>query len=317
MIIFLYGPDTYRSHEKLSEFIEKFKRKRDAKGLSIIRIESSDLTIDKFRQSVLSPGLFAAKRLIVIENLLSQNKDPYLIKEVINFLKKDKKEESDNIVIFWEEEKNTLNDEERKLFNLLKGVKYAQKFNFLETDELCRWIEKEVKKRKGIIEKEAVNLLIDYIGSDLWRMSQELDKLMAYCQKKLSCQDIKLLVEANEEENIFSLVDALIAKNKKRAVELLEKELAKGTFFTQIIGSLAYQFRLLLQLKETRSANFYQLAKELGAHPFSVKKAIFQVKKYQPEELKKIYQELLKIDLQLKTTGLKPEILFDLLIAKL
>lgn len=317
MIIFLYGQDSYRSHEKLLELIEKFKHKRDAKGLSIVKIEGSDLTIDKFRQSVLSPALFSSKRLIIIENLLNQNRDSLLIKEVINFLKKSKKEE--NIVIFREtEEKIQKSEDHQKLFNLLKKEKYVQKFDFLENNKLQKWIEEEVKKRGGEIDKQAINLLIDFIGPNLWQMSNELDKLIAYKRGKISSKDVELLVEKKEEENIFSLIDALISKNKKRAIKLIEEQLSfDASTFSKILSLLARQFRIIIQIKESKKINYYQLANELGVHPFRIKKSLEQVSNYTLEELKKIYQELLKIDWQLKTSKLNPELLFDLLVARL
>jgi len=321
MIIFLHGQDTYCSKEKLLELIGEFKTKRDSQGLGIIKLEGGNLTIDEFRKDVLSAGLFSEKRLVIIKNLLSQNKDQNLIKEIISSLKKIGREK--NIVIFIEEEIEEKEIRKRefqyKLFNLLKKQKYVQKFDFLKPNQLQKWILAEVKKRGGKIEERATDLLVNFIGPNLWQMSNELDKLMAYGQGKISAKDVELLVEANQEENIFNLVDALASKNKKRAIKLIKEQLEKGTAFVQIISLLARQFRIILQIKESKSKflNYYQLASELGVHPYSVKKSLEQAKKYTLEELKKIYQELLKIDLQLKTTSLEPELLFNLLIAKL
>ncbi|MCX7778824.1 MAG: DNA polymerase III subunit delta [Patescibacteria group bacterium] len=324
MIFFLYGPDTFRSQEKLRALVENFKQKRDWRGLSVLRLEGQDLTVDKFRQSVFSPGLFSTKRLIIIENLLSQNEDSALLQEVINFVRKSKKgkkkEEKDNVVIFREsEEKIPQNESHQKLFSLLKKEKYAQKFDWLENNELRKWIKEEVKKRDGEIEEKAVDLLVNFIGPDLWRMSTELDKLIAYGQGKISAKNVKLIVETKPEEDIFNLIDALVEKNKKRAVQLIREQLENDIPFTQLLNLLARQFRIILQIKDRKEKflNYYQLASELGVHPYSVKKSLIQAPRYTLDELKKIYQELLRIDYQLKTTNLQPELLFDLLVAKL
>ena len=315
MLIFLYGKDTYRSQEKLNFYIQKFKEKRDGQGLSIDKLEGVTLAPDEFRKNVFSVGLFSQKRMLVIKNLLAENKNQDTLKEIIESFKKLEKEE--NVVIFYENDEPQKNEVIKKLFNLLTKQKYAEKFDFLEKKDLEKWINNYIKKINGQIEHEAINFLTDYFNADLWSIKNELDKALSYGNGKITLKNLELLCEQEKEENIFALIDALIAKNKKRAVELLEKELAKGTFFPQIIGSLAYQFRIILQVKSTSSSNFYQLAKELGVHPFSVKKAIEQGKKYNDEELKKIYQEILNIDLQLKTSSRDPELLFDLLIAKL
>jgi DNA polymerase III subunit delta len=315
MIIFLYGPDSYRSQEKLFDLIEKFKEKRDAQGTSVTKLDGDQLTADEFRKTVLSAGLFAKKRMIIVKNLLAESKNQELLDEISKFLKE--KKERDNIVIFYESDEPLKSNLHKKVFELLKKERYAEKFELLDERKLEKWINEQVKKAKGEISGSAVTVLINFFGSNLWSIKNEIDKALAYGQNKITPEIIKLLGETEKEENIFALTDALAAKNKKRAMELLAKELDKGTFFPQIIGSLSYQFRIMLQVKASGQTNFYALAKEIGVHPFSVKKAIEQVRKYKLEELKKIYQEILDIDLQLKTSSRDPELLFDLLIAKL
>jgi len=315
MIIFLYGPDNYRSQEKLFDLINKFKEKRDLQGTSITKLDGELLSNDEFRKNVLSAGLFAKKRMIIIKNLLAENKNPELLEEITKFLKN--KNTEDNVVIFYETTEPLKNKLNKKVFDVLTKEKYAEQFDLLDERNLNKWINLQVKKENGQISDSAVSLLIDFFGNNLWSLKNEINKALAYGQGKITPEILKLLGESEKEENIFALMDALVAKNKKRAIELLEKELAKGTFFSQIIGSLAYQFRIMLQVKGSNNPNSYQLAKELGAHPFSIKKAMAQVKKYSLDELKKIYQEILEIDLKLKTSSRDPELLFNLLIAKL
>lgn len=315
MIIFLYGVDTYRSHQQLNYYLEKFKEKRDAQGTSIIKLEGQELTIDGFRKNIFSAGLFSEKRMIIIKNLLSESKDESLIKEIADSIKKLEKES--NVIIFYEKSEPTKNKSIQKLFQLLKKQKHTKKFDFLEKIELEKWIKDYCQKNKTQIDSQAIFFLIDFFGADLWTIKNEIDKAASYGEEKIILKILNLLCEVEKEETIFNLVDALIGKNKKRAVKLLEQELNKGTFFTQIIERITYQFRIILCAKEAKNKNIYQIAKELGVHHFPVKKAIEQGRTYQTDELKKIYQEILKIDFQLKTSSRDPELLFDLLIAKL
>lgn len=323
MIIFLYGKDTYRSTQKLNFYLEKFKEKRDSQGTSIVKLDGEELDINEFRRATLSAGLFAQKRMIVIKNLLSKNQDKdrdenqsqKLIEEIIASFKKLR--EGDNVIVFYEQDEPRKNESVKKLLTLLKKEKYAEEFEPLDHRSLEKWIINEVKKENGQIDRPAINFLAEYFGDNLWALKNEMAKALAYNQNKIDLPTLKLLSETERGENIFAMIDALINKNKKRALELLEKEISRGTTFPQIIGGLAYQFRILLQVKRVGWTNAYALAKKLGVHPFSVKKAIEQSKKYQMEELKKIFQEILNIDLQLKTSNRDPELLFDLLIAKL
>jgi len=58
MIIFLYGSDTYRSSTQLSLLKKKFTSERSESNLNISTMSARGLKIEKFRQAILSSGLF-------------------------------------------------------------------------------------------------------------------------------------------------------------------------------------------------------------------------------------------------------------------
>jgi DNA polymerase-3 subunit delta len=320
MVIFLYGPDTYRSKQKLQELKQKFIQKKDKQGLNVISLDAGDLNVDLFRRTVLSAGLFTTKRLIIIENLFEQKGKKDLITEIINYLKRIKKDE-DNVIIFWDKEiiESNLSVELKEIFDLLSKEKYCQEFILLENNELIYWIQKEVMKRGGKIQPEAAHFLAYEVGSDLWRLSNEIDKLIANSQI-ITIKDIKSLIHSRAEENIWWLVDAIGEKNKKKALKLLGNQIASGISWGELFGLIVRQYRILLQVKEyvslQKKINHFQLAQKLNLHPFAAKKALEQAKNYSLDELKQIYQQFLEIDTKIKTTPIEPEVLLDLLITK-
>jgi DNA polymerase-3 subunit delta len=311
MTIFLYGPDTYRSRQKLVEIKEKFIQEVDKSALNITKLNGEKLTLNKFRETVLVPGFLARRRLIIIENIC-QNKNVQLQTAVMKFLeRRDSKRE--NIVVFWEEdtkyERNTKVRKNNKLFGKLKQQKYAQEFALLKGYKLNEWVKKEINKQGRKIENQAIDLLTSSVGSDLWQMKNEIDKLISYKQNKIiTSDDINLLVKSKIDENIFNLVDALGTKNKKLALKLLNDQLENKTPWTYLIAMIIRQFRILLQVKSS--------VPNLSFHPFVLRKAQAQAQNYSLEELKNIYQRLLKIDVQLKTSQIDPRVLFDLFIVK-
>ena len=330
MIIFLYGPDTYRSKQKIEELKEKFIQEVDKSKLNIIKLEGKDLSQSKFRETVLAPGFLARRRMIIIENICNSQ----LQKQVISFLEKKEKDKlkssglsrdheklqnqknnkKDNIIIFWEDgakyKKDAKIQKSNGLFNKLKQQKYAQEFTLLKGYKLNEWIKTEVIKRDGKIENQAINQLAESVGSNLWQMSNEIDKLIAYKQNKIiTSDDINLLVKSKIDENVFNLVDALGTKNKKLALKLLNNQLDTRTPWPYLMAMIIRQFRILLQIKSSSSAI-------PGLHAFVLQKARVQAKNYSLEELKNIYQQLLKIDVRLKTSQIDPGVLFDLFIVK-
>ena len=71
MIYFFYGDDTFRSRRKLAEFIEKFKSAQGS-DVNLNRFVAPDFDVTQFLEGTLSIGFFSSKRLIIVENALSE-----------------------------------------------------------------------------------------------------------------------------------------------------------------------------------------------------------------------------------------------------
>ncbi len=333
MIGFFYGSDTYRSKQKLMSLKKEFIRRKDQKGLSVSVIEAFSLTLDELRKIFLSPGLFTQKRLIIINGILSQpfskkilEEKEELFKEMLRIVKKTR-QDKENSLIFWDGEikEKQLNILQKKLYQILKKEKYAEEFKSLKGLALKNWLKKQVVDKEFQIENQAIDLLINTYGENLWLLKNEVDKLIAWQlssrkNKKICFSDVQSLALPKIEQDIWRLVDALGQRNKINALKILSDQFKNGVETSKIITLLAHQYRTILRIKSYLQThpvfNQYQLAKTLSLHPFVCKKGLIQEKNYTLEELKKIYQQLLKIDFLRKTRKIDSEILLDLLIIK-
>jgi len=322
MIIFLYGPDTYRSKKKLNQLIEKFKRERDPSGLNITILEGSNISLELLHQALFTTGFLASKHLVIIRDLIKKYKKEDIFKELISKIEKIGKSE-DIQVIFWEESINVskLNDRKRKFFNLLKKGKYVEKFELLKPEQISIWIKQEIERQGGKIDYVAIRKLAAYVENNLWQLSNEINKLIAYkLDKPITSSDIDLLVEAKIDNNIFRLVDAVAEKNRRRALQLINEQLKKGVAWGYLLTMIIKQFRNLLLVRDKLDREGFvssqSLAKELNIHPFVAQKSLVQARYYSLKKLKKIYEELLDIDAKLKSERVSPELLFDLFVTE-
>jgi len=330
MIIFLHGPDTFRSRQKLKEIKEKFIREIDKSGLNIENLNGANLEVQEFEKAIATPPFLAKKRLMIIEDLISKNKGQKLQKEILETLEKNSLQ--DTIIVLWESSLDQPKNKKSRskisakrsnlLFGRLQKEKYAQEFDLLTAAEAYRWAETEIKKRGGKIQAPALKLLADLVGNDLWQMNSEIDKLLALSRNEtVSIEMVENLVKNRLEEDIFKLTDALGQKDKKLALKLIADQLKSKTSPTELLAKMTWQFRNLLIVKnfvEKNGAGYSseRLTFQLGLHPFVVKKTLSQVKNYNLDQLKRTYQNLLKIDYKIKTSSIDPEVLFDLLIIK-
>ena len=73
MILFLYGKDTYRLHEKLQE-IESRYRKVHRTGLNLEKINAGEMPFKDFWDRVQQNSMFTKKKLFFLEDVFSQEK---------------------------------------------------------------------------------------------------------------------------------------------------------------------------------------------------------------------------------------------------
>ncbi|MFH1838059.1 MAG: DNA polymerase III subunit delta [Candidatus Kuenenbacteria bacterium] len=314
MFIFLYGEDTFRSKEKLKELMKKFQKEIDFSNLNILVLEGKDLDTNKLEQIFSFGGFLAKKRMIIIKNLFKECQDKKILEEILNILNK---KNIENILIFYEGKIDKKMDNIKKeIFEKLKKEKYSYEFSLLTGIKLKDWARKRIENQEAKIENQALENLIAIVGSDLWRMSNEINKLCAYKFKKIIIQeDLDLLIANKIDENIFNLVDAIGNKNKTLALKLINDQFKTSSSINYLLSMIVRQFRILLQIKDLSLNN--QNFSQLKLHPFVIQKASIQAKKYSFDKLKNIYHQLLEMDIKLKNSQIKPKILINLFIANL
>jgi len=315
MIIFLYGPDTYRSQQKLNEIIEHYK-KTSKKGLNFKYFDFKKDSYQEFKNECQTISMFEGKKLLVLKNTFS-NKE---FKR--KFLENSKKfRDSKDIILFYEEGEFSKND---ALFNFLKGQAKFQEFKLLGSQRLKNWVKKEFEKYQCQASDRALGKLVEFIGNDLWQISNEIKKLVSYKKKQeIGEEDVELLVKPKIETDIFKTIDAISSGNKKQALLLIHKHLEKGDSPLYLLSMINFQFRNLLLVKSSESkAELYvndigMLSRKLKLHPYVIRKSIQQAKRFTIDELKKIYQKIFQADLNIKTGKIDPQTALDLLIAEI
>lgn len=313
MIIFLYGKDTYRLQQKLKEIENQYKKIHKS-GLNLEKIAAEQIDFQEFWDKLFQQSMFIKKKLFFLENLFSNQKFKGEFLKKIQPIAK-----SQDIIVVSEKKELPQKD---KLFQGLKKYGKFQEFKPLGGKKLKDWLEKEFQRYGGEIERRALMKLIDFVGNNLWQMSNEIRKLTSY-KKEIKEEDVDLLVKPKIEADIFETIEALANKEKKRALRLVQKHLEKGDSPLYILSMINFQFRNLLILKSCESGHeFYAndmriLIEGLNLHPYVIKKTRNLLRNFSLEKLKKIYQRIFELDLDIKTGKIKAEEGLEMLITEI
>jgi DNA polymerase-3 subunit delta len=338
MILFLYGEDNYRLRQKVKEMKEKYISASLGDTNLCVLDGKTTKGDDIIRQALAFPFL-AKSRLVIVENLLMEGKKEEQEK-IGEFLKKNPET---TVLVFLE---NGVPDKRTSLFKKLSKEK-TQEFKPLSDSEVKSWIKEEVLHDNGKIESDAMDKLFEYVGADLWRLSNEIRKLTTYKgvsfqtgrrqdlesssgspmssatrleDDSISVDDIELLVKPQVQSDIFALIDAVASRNVKKALKELHQLLENGQNELYLLTMIVYQYRNMLIAKDLVDrgvSSQYDIAKQAGLHPFVAGKTLNLVRNYSISELKNIYAELLEYDLKLKTGQIDPKTALDLLVLNL
>jgi len=294
----------------LEKALENFK-KSSGKGLSLKLIDKekeSSFSFENFLDEFQQRSIFKKEKLFVLKNFFS---DQQFCEK---FLKNYKKFLKNGNIIFYEE-RNLLKGE--SFFKFLKREGEIEEYDFLKEKELGEWVRTNFNNLK--ITDEALNEIIGSVGSDLWRMSNEIEKLVSFKKGTIEIDDVKNMVESKTEAFIFKTIDAIALSDKKLALNLIHKHLKKGDSPYYLLSMINYQFRNIISVKDMveRNNNYTQSVKESGLHPFVFKKSLDLSKKFTKEDLKKIYRKIFQTDLNIKTGKIESEASLDFLISSI
>ncbi len=110
----------------------------------------------------------------------------------------------------------------------------------VEEGEGARWIVEFAAAQGVKVEPEAARELVDSLGADLMLISSELEKLMLYVgeKKRITLGDVEALVLGAKQCSLYELTDAISAKDRPRALQVLDGLLAAGGADEAAIGHL-------------------------------------------------------------------------------
>src|ERR1700689_2621684 len=181
----------------------------------------------------------------------------------------------------------------------------------VEEGEAVRWIGEYCVTQNVKIDADAARELVDALGGDMMMVSNELEKLILYVgeKKRVTLGDVETMVLAAKQRSLYELTDAISAKDRVRALEMLDAILTTGEGDEAAIGHLymlAKTFRQLLVILERNVRDqrmlWAALWKGFRVPPFAADDIIRQARRYKSKrELTRAIRLVAKTDLALRS----------------
>ena len=197
----------------------------------------------------------------------------------------------------------------------------------VEEGEGARWIIEFAAAQGVKVEPEAARELVDSLGADLMLISSELEKLMLYVgeKKRITLGDVEALVLGAKQCSLYELTDAISAKDRPRALQVLDGLLVAGGADEAAIGHLymlAKTFRQMLVISERKVRDQRQLWQALWqgfrVPPFAADDLIRQARRYSSRrDLTRALRLIARADLALRSNPPSKRLVLEQLVLEL
>jgi DNA polymerase-3 subunit delta len=198
----------------------------------------------------------------------------------------------------------------------------------VEEGDAMRWLVAEAERRGSTLEVDAARELADALGSDLMLMASELEKLVLYTgeRRRITLGDVETMVLGAKQRSLYELTDAISAKDRPRALALLQGLLnASDGGEESAIGHLymlARTFRQMLVILEKNvrdsRAIWQALWQGFRMPPFAAEDLIRQARRYKSRrELTRALRLIARADLELRSSPPDKRLVLERLVLAL
>jgi DNA polymerase-3 subunit delta len=192
-----------------------------------------------------------------------------------------------------------------KLKGLLTKKTTVVEFQPLSEKEIPSWVTAHLRGLNFQIESAAVQALTERLGTDLQKLSSELEKLMLFRQseRKISLQDVENTVGYTPTAIIWNWTEAMMDQDSQKAVYLLRDLLAQEAQPIYLIAVLAKQYEKMILAKEMVLQKIPQatIAQKINKPVYFLNRYLSQLSRFRMTDLIKAVEVLSFADRALKS----------------
>ncbi|PJA95736.1 MAG: DNA polymerase III subunit delta [Ignavibacteriales bacterium CG_4_9_14_3_um_filter_34_10] len=214
-------------------------------------------------------------------------------------------------------------DMREKLNKVLIEKKYLFEARDLNRNELTSWTVSRAAKLNLKINRQNAESLIDFVGEDKSLLEMNLTKFSSFLSEnqEITIELIENLASFTKEYNVFNLLDAIIVRDKAKALEIAYSLLDKGDERTisNIVGLLIRFISTVVKIIDisTQKLPFMEAAKIAGVSPYFYKNCEKAVYLRNEEKMRNAIKALLEADISIKSTPLDNKSILSILISKI
>ena len=216
---------------------------------------------------------------------------------------------------------NAKPDKRRKLYQAVQKVGRILESEAVRPWNVEGWLNERLREMGRSMQREARTFFLNVVGMmqtiSLEFLDRQLEKLTLYTDNKQFTEtDLRAAFSEMPEVSVFALMDAVSARDVRRAMDLLARCRADDIHFTVLLALLTRHVRQLWQARRLLASGTPPkgLGKIMGLHPFIAEKLGGHARGFRESTLRDAVLALADADYLLKTGQAGDELLEDIII---
>jgi DNA polymerase III subunit delta len=270
-VYFLEGEETFYI-DLIADFVEKHALTEAEKGFNQVVVYGKDAAMATILTHARRFPMMAQRQVVIVkeaQDIPDLNKDTgsrllldYLTKAVPS-----------TVLVFCHKHKNL--DKRRELGKKIGQLSVCVSTKKLYDNQLPEFAVEYTRENKIAIDDRAIQALCEFVGNDLHRLANEIDKLAISLApgESITPERVMNQVGVSKEYNIFELQKAIIQKDSllaSKIVNYFESNTKKNPIIP-VVAFLFSFFSKLLVASQASDKSEKGLASELKVSPYAVR----------------------------------------------
>ncbi len=297
-IYFLMGEESYFI-DKLSDYMEQNLLYEDEKGFNQTVLYGRDVTIEDIVSTAKRYPMMAERQVVIVKEAQDLYKTIDKLESYV-----DNPMPSTVLVICY---KYKTLDKRKKMTKTIDKIGVVLESKKLYENQVGDWIKRVLSGKNYTIEPKANAMLVEFLGADLSKISNELEKLQIILPpgSMITAKHIEENIGFSKDFNNFELLNALGSRNQLKAYQIAQY-FANNQKSNPLVVTTATVFGFFVKILKyhgLKDKNPKNVASVLGVSPYFLKDYDVALKNYPMRKVSQIVTTLRELDIKSKGVG--------------
>jgi len=297
-IYFLMGEEAYYI-DKISDFIESNVLAEEEKGFNQMVLYGRDVSIDDIVANAKRYPMMAERQVVIVKEAQHLSRT---IEKLAIYV--ENPQPTTVLVVNYKYKKI---DKRKALYKTVKKVGVVYESKKLYENQVAEWIRRVLSPKGYSISPKAAQMLVEFLGTDLSKINNELEKLQLIIPKdiQISPELIEENIGISKDYNNFELRKAVGEKNVVKVHQIINyfADNPKDNPMVVTVSLLFNFFSQLLHLHGLTDKSPRNIASKLRVNPYFVSEYTNASRNYPMKKVSSVISTLREFDVKSKGVG--------------